>query len=93
MWQGAGPTAVEVNVADGTTAESEFMQGILGESEYSFDVGHNFSHIIADKFRLNQKYIRGWWFNPGQNSSSLHCLKHCSTRPFVSAHPVECSSW
>ncbi|KAJ1466708.1 hypothetical protein T484DRAFT_1860919 [Baffinella frigidus] len=62
---GADPTAMEVNVADDTTAESRFMQGILGESEYNYNLGHNFSHIIANKFQLNGKYIRGWWINPG----------------------------
>ncbi|KAJ1483148.1 hypothetical protein T484DRAFT_1896446, partial [Baffinella frigidus] len=62
---GSVPTAMEVNVSDGTTDEAGFMQGILGGSEYAAQLGANFSHILSDKFALNRRYRRAWWVNPG----------------------------
>ncbi|KAJ1483295.1 hypothetical protein T484DRAFT_2600159 [Baffinella frigidus] len=62
---GSIPTAMEVNVSDGTTDEAGFMQGILGRSEYAAQLGANFSYILSDKFALNRRYRRAWWVNPG----------------------------
>ncbi|KAJ1493121.1 hypothetical protein T484DRAFT_1769251 [Baffinella frigidus] len=56
---------MEINVTDGTDDESEFMQRILSESEYSGNLGANYSQIISDKFDLNGRYRRAWWINPG----------------------------
>ncbi|KAJ1468642.1 hypothetical protein T484DRAFT_2027083 [Baffinella frigidus] len=62
---GAYPTAMEINVTDGTDDESEFMERILSESEYAGNLGANYSQIISDKFNLNGRYRRAWWINPG----------------------------
>ena len=62
---GASPTAMEINVTDGTADESAFMQGLLNPSEYSFNLGANYSRILHDKFSLNARYRRAWWINPG----------------------------
>jgi len=51
---------MEINVNDGTLDESLFMQLILGESEYSWNLGANYSRIITDKFALNRRYRRAW---------------------------------
>jgi hypothetical protein len=36
---------MEIDVTDGTAAESIFMQRILGESEYNYNLGANFSQM------------------------------------------------
>ncbi|KAJ1488542.1 hypothetical protein T484DRAFT_1782743 [Baffinella frigidus] len=41
------------------------MQHILNPSEYSFNLGNNYSRIIDEKFALNGRYRRAWWINPG----------------------------
>ena len=47
------------------------QKGMLGASEYNYNLGHNYSHVLTNKFQLNQKYVRGWWINPGYSPSIL----------------------
>lgn len=60
---GAERTAMEVNGSEAPAAE--FMTRILGGSEYSAQLGANYSGIIQDRYNLNGKHRRAWWINPG----------------------------
>ena len=67
-------------------------QGILGASEYNFNLGHNFSHVLTKRCALNQHYIRGWWINPGQSPSffdSFYVQSIVNVESFISGRNVD----
>jgi hypothetical protein len=43
----------------------EYMQTILGGSDYARDIGQNFSQIIRARFNINDRFNRAFWINPG----------------------------
>mmetsp|Transcript_47566 Transcript_47566/g.97251 ORF Transcript_47566/g.97251 Transcript_47566/m.97251 type:complete len:1470 (+) Transcript_47566:139-4548(+) len=70
---GGEPTAIELDPAFGPNAVDRegrdqnglFMQTVLGGSDYAYDLGRNYSYIIAQKYLLNGRYNRAFWINPG----------------------------
>eukprot|EP00286_Rhodomonas_abbreviata_P011166 CAMPEP_0181331448 /NCGR_PEP_ID=MMETSP1101-20121128/24503_1 /TAXON_ID=46948 /ORGANISM="Rhodomonas abbreviata, Strain Caron Lab Isolate" /LENGTH=1819 /DNA_ID=CAMNT_0023440901 /DNA_START=147 /DNA_END=5606 /DNA_ORIENTATION=+ len=46
-------------------AAADFMQSILGSSDYAEALGRNYSRAIQQRFALNQRYTRAFWVNPG----------------------------
>jgi len=70
---GADATAIELDPAVGQFAvaeagrvdNGEFMQRVLGASEYAEDLGRKFSQLVAQKYLLDGRSKRAFWINPG----------------------------
>eukprot|EP00286_Rhodomonas_abbreviata_P024878 CAMPEP_0181303972 /NCGR_PEP_ID=MMETSP1101-20121128/8872_1 /TAXON_ID=46948 /ORGANISM="Rhodomonas abbreviata, Strain Caron Lab Isolate" /LENGTH=1212 /DNA_ID=CAMNT_0023409639 /DNA_START=371 /DNA_END=4009 /DNA_ORIENTATION=- len=59
-------TAIEVAWAGQDTEENSlFMQSIMGSSDYAFDLGALFAGVLQTQYKLNGRYNRAYWINPG----------------------------
>eukprot|EP00961_Rhodomonas_salina_P260067 3514348-Rhodomonas_salina.1 len=61
---GSPSTAMELD-PDNTDGAAQFMQTIFGASDYAETLGRNFSQVIDNKYKLNGRFQRAYWINPG----------------------------
>lgn len=64
---GGFSTAIELPQESATDrdAMSRFMTTVLGESDYTKNLGAQYSQHIGTKYKLNDRYKRAWFINPG----------------------------
>eukprot|EP00286_Rhodomonas_abbreviata_P021863 CAMPEP_0181305558 /NCGR_PEP_ID=MMETSP1101-20121128/9798_1 /TAXON_ID=46948 /ORGANISM="Rhodomonas abbreviata, Strain Caron Lab Isolate" /LENGTH=1946 /DNA_ID=CAMNT_0023411491 /DNA_START=290 /DNA_END=6130 /DNA_ORIENTATION=- len=60
---GGVQNAIEID-PDNTTAASLFMQDFLGKTDYAAQAGDGYVKAIHEKYVLNGRYMRAWFFNP-----------------------------
>lgn len=59
-------TVIELTEGDVAKEEAgDYMQTVLGSSDYARDIGRNFSQIIRKRYNVNDQFNRAFWINPG----------------------------